>query len=364
MNSSTATDNRPLFNFVEPLDFRSLAENDPLLLDLIGTRAFQRLRSIRFLGGIDYLFVPVPNGAKGNVRYTRYQHSLGVARLAILYCSHVAVNRTSRHLATAAALLHDIGHGPLSHSLEPVFEDRFDITHHKATELIISGDVALGASIRDVLRNYNVNVDRVLELIFGRSNDFDFFFSGPINFDTIEGILRSQSYAKPRPNIPSPETVTEAALHRESDKDRALVDEFWTYKDQVYRHIINSRSGVLADFACQAFMRANLDKVSMDDYFASEVDIFRKFPGLREALTSRTFEFELMQSLEGPIAYKARRFAIDFEADFFARADRARYKQRKEERHLLPREIEGTRTVELKQDLFDDDSDRAREGAF
>ena len=364
MISYAAAGNRPMYNFVDPIDLRALAVAAPLLADLAATRAFQRLKSIRFLGGIDYLLVPVPNGAKGNVRYTRYQHSLGVARLASLYCDHSSVDRVSRQLVTAAALLHDIGHGPLSHSLEPVFEEQFGLAHHQATETIITGDVPLGRDVREVLGNHNVNVDRLLELVFGKSVEFDGFFSGPINFDTIEGILRSQSYAKPNPNIPSPEVVVEAALFRSTTRDRSIVDDFWFSKDQVYRHIINSRVGVLADFVCQSFMRSNISKITPSDYFTSESDIFRKLAGLRSVLTSRTFELDTMRQLADPIAYKARRFFIDLEGDFFARVDQRRYKQLKELRHLIPQDIGPASKRNLKQDLFDDDCHTAREGTF
>jgi len=81
-----AASNRAAYDFSEPKDVRVLAGGDPLLVELVATRAFQRLKSIRFLGGIDYLLVRAPNGAKGNIRYTRFQHSLGVARLALQYC--------------------------------------------------------------------------------------------------------------------------------------------------------------------------------------------------------------------------------------------------------------------------------------
>ena len=72
--------NRPAYDFSDPVDLKRMAGGDPLFAELVATPAFQRLKSICFLGGIDYLLVPAPNGAKGNIRYTRHQHSLGVAR--------------------------------------------------------------------------------------------------------------------------------------------------------------------------------------------------------------------------------------------------------------------------------------------
>jgi len=126
-----------------------------------------------------------------------------------------------------------------------------------------------------------------------------------INFDTIEGILRSQNYTKPKRNILiSPEKVTKAAIRRANEADRDTVDEFWSYKEQTYRYVVNSHVGILADYACQLYMRRHLDKIALDDYFCTEEQIFRKIPGLRELLTSRTIEADILKLLDKPIRFQ------------------------------------------------------------
>jgi hypothetical protein len=365
MIADEAGGNRPLYNFSEPVDLRAFAGEDSVLIELVATRAFRRLKSIRFLGGIDYLLVRVPNGVSGNIRHTRYQHSLGVAHLALLYSGERYLSVADRRLVCIAALLHDIGHAPLSHSLEPVFKEAFGLDHHRATEDIVTGRVPLGREVYETLRRHHVDIERVIAVISGDEVGHDGFFAGPINFDTIEGILRSQTYAKPNPNIPSPEAVAEAALRRSSERDRAVVDEFWLYKDKVYRYVINSRIGVLADFVCQLFMRRHLDQLTRFDYFLTEAQMFRKLRGLQRLLTSRSFETEVMRELDASISYKVRRFFIDSKGDFFGRDDRNRYQQTKDDRILLPRGIDVLDTTELKQDLFDDDDgDRTGEAAL
>ncbi len=77
---------KPTHSFRDPTDIPAITGGDPLLMELVATPAFQRLREIRFLGAIDYRLIPSPNGKPGATRYTRYQHSLGVMRLARLYC--------------------------------------------------------------------------------------------------------------------------------------------------------------------------------------------------------------------------------------------------------------------------------------
>ena len=86
-------------------DIPDTAGNDPLLLELIDTPAFQRLKEIRFLGAIDYCRIPRPNGNPGRIRHTRYEHSIGVMQLARLYCIRRDIRPPDRRLVCAAALL-------------------------------------------------------------------------------------------------------------------------------------------------------------------------------------------------------------------------------------------------------------------
>ena len=103
-----------------------LDRNDPaeaLAIDLIDSAPFQRLRRVRQLGPAFLTF----HGAESS----RFTHSLGVLHLARL-----ALQQLERHhlelaehraVLYAAALLHDVGHAPLSHSGEEMYG-----LHHEA----------------------------------------------------------------------------------------------------------------------------------------------------------------------------------------------------------------------------------------
>ena len=347
---------RRSYDFRAPIEPTSALATEPLLVRLADTRAFRRLRTVRFLGAIDYLRVPTPNGKPGSRRYTRHQHSLGVARLALLYCQLKQIAGDERLLILCAALLHDIGHAPLSHSLEPLFKQQFGMDHHKATEALVTGQAALGREVHAALREARVDVERLVAVIGGRDPGHDGFFSGPINFDTIEGILRTQTYEKPAPRASSPDTVVTAALNRTDDDDRIAVDDFWLYKDLVYRFIINSEAGLLADAVCQSFMRRHLHKFGPDDVFRSEVALFRQLPGLRQLLTSPDFTQRARQELGSAVSFKARRFTVDPAGDFFMREDKLRYQQIKTDSRLDIDDRDPLADRELSMDLFDDDA--------
>lgn len=340
-------------------DIPDTAGNDPLLLELIDTPAFQRLKEIRFLGAIDYCRIPRPNGNPGTIRYTRYEHSIGVMQLARLYCAKRDIRPPDHRLVCAAALLHDIGHPPLSHSGESVFKEEFGIDHHTVSEDIICGRIPLGRHVFSTLRSHDVNVEELVAVVSGKTEKFDGFFHGPINFDTIEGILRSCKYVRRSSAIFSPDFVTDAAIRRADDKDRDTVDTFWKYKNWVYNNIINSKDGILSDFACKLFLRRNLGRVDIDSYFGTEDRLFQKLPGLRDLLTSHTFEKEMIRLIDEPVLYSARSYYIDQSGNFFDRQDDVRYRHSRSkcvltfETPIDPVEVE---TAGRSQGaLFDDD---------
>src|SRR5699024_3906548 len=64
-----------------------------------------------------------------------------------------------RLLALAAALLHDLGHGPFSHCFESIFE-----TDHEAfTRWIILGDTDVHAVLRKVSEDFPLEVAQVID---------------------------------------------------------------------------------------------------------------------------------------------------------------------------------------------------------
>lgn len=111
---------------------------DRLLVELINTREFQRLRRIKQLGMCELVF-------PGAV-HTRFAHSIGVMHTARRFLRRVNRIRseelTDEHqiLILTACLLHDVGHGPFSHTFEKItgedHEDRtLEIILDPATEV-------------------------------------------------------------------------------------------------------------------------------------------------------------------------------------------------------------------------------------
>lgn len=110
----------------------NIAVGDETVLELIQSPEFQRLRRVRQLGTS---FISYP-GAE----HTRFAHSLGVYHLmgrVLKYLKDhgiVQIEQEQIIMASCAALLHDVGHGPFSH----LFEKLTGLHHERWTERIIT----------------------------------------------------------------------------------------------------------------------------------------------------------------------------------------------------------------------------------
>jgi uncharacterized protein len=280
---------RPTTSRPPPLRMRAIPdwqlfwEQDPPLADvflreLIASRPVQRLRHIGFLGAIDY-FVHGNGKAPHRRRHNRFDHSVNVALLALRYSVQRDLSDDETRLLVAAALLHDIGHGPLSHTLEPTFEKLFHINHHGAGQRILSGTSPLGRDIPDIFARHDVDLDRVSELLTGNDRGpHAFLFDSPMNFDTIEAIARCCQLSRNRDSVEPTEFVD--AIATRNDFPTEVGDRFWAVKGLIYNTVILSRSGLFADTLAQQYMVERAAKFNVDDFFLDDVALRRKHPDL------------------------------------------------------------------------------------
>ncbi len=140
--------------FKDPVH-RYVHVRDKLIWDLIGTREFQRLRRIKQLGTTYLTF----HGAE----HSRFNHSLGVYEIVRRMVDDVFKGRpewddNERELCLSAALLHDLGHGPFSHSFEKVFH----LDHEDYTREIILGDTEVNQVLRKAGPGFPQDVAEVI----------------------------------------------------------------------------------------------------------------------------------------------------------------------------------------------------------
>ena len=162
---------------------------DDFVLSLINSPEFQRLRRIKQLG--------VSNFTYPAAVHTRFVHSLGVFNFAqrILrllqrrYAEDRAVTellRENAKVVKAAALLHDIGHGPFSHMIERAFPAVAD--HERKTVALIKDD----GSIPERLTTHGIDPESVAALIL-KTSEYQFLtdiVSSQLDADRMDYILR------------------------------------------------------------------------------------------------------------------------------------------------------------------------------
>jgi len=144
--------------------------------DLLATPPFQRLAGVSLSNAPgDLLFErPFPS---------RLEHSLGVYHLARLA-------RPRDRAVQAAALAHDLGHGPFSHMIEPLMRERLGVNHEQRSTTLLAAALAslTGAAAR---RLAWLDADEVAALMLGQSDDGrGRLLNGQLDYDNIDNIAR------------------------------------------------------------------------------------------------------------------------------------------------------------------------------
>ncbi|XP_039460877.1 deoxynucleoside triphosphate triphosphohydrolase SAMHD1-like isoform X2 [Oreochromis aureus] len=166
--------------FYDPI--HGLLELHPLLVKIIDTPQFQRLRNIKQLGGAYFVFP----GASHN----RFEHSLGVAYLAGQFAEALSTKQPELNITPEdilcvqiAGLCQDLGQGPFSIVFEEMFirEKRADLPDGKKREKISVQmfDYLLTANnLHSSMKEYGLNVDgqNKSDLVFIKE-----MIGGPLN---------------------------------------------------------------------------------------------------------------------------------------------------------------------------------------
>lgn len=142
---------------------------------LLDTPAMQRLRRISQLGTVQFVY-PSAN-------HSRFEHSLGVYHLVTKAIDTLDIQGIQMKRLQAAALLHDIGHGPYSHNIELVTH-RYTGKYHDDVDEIIHTE-----SISDTLREYGLDPTHIANLITG-DETYGQLIAGELDVDRMDYVVR------------------------------------------------------------------------------------------------------------------------------------------------------------------------------
>jgi len=236
----------------------SLDGADPveaLLKALIDTAAFQRLRRIRQLGPASLTF----HGAE----MSRFTHSLGVMAVARRAFDRLAGLHAELlpHRATVlcAALLHDIGHGPFSHTAEEIFGSQ----HEQWTMTIIERSV----EVRSLLDSFDPELWKSVIQVYEHSHPVPCVWqlvSSQLDCDRIDYLMRDSYFTGASYGQLDLDRIVLALnydpLSRQlivEQKGLAAIEHYLVVRSFMYAQIYNHSKNLSATWILeQAFTRA------------------------------------------------------------------------------------------------------------
>ena len=179
--------------FRDPIHGQIIVDNQ-IILDLINTPEFQRLRRIKQLGTSSFTF----HGAE----HSRFGHCLGVYEITREMCNYFQRNYPhqqagdgrwddrERPVALCAALLHDLGHGPYSHT----FEHIFNTDHEQITrQLITSPGTNINRILRRVSPDFPHQVASVIDHTY-KNQQVVQMISSQVDADRMDYLQRDSYY--------------------------------------------------------------------------------------------------------------------------------------------------------------------------
>jgi uncharacterized protein len=230
---------------------------EALIIRLIDTPAFQRLRRIRQLGPASLTF----HGAESS----RFTHSLGVMTISRRAFDRIAKAYPQLHpyrpVVLCAALLHDIGHGPFSHTCEELFSGN----HEHWTSRILHEF----APIRQLLDTFSPNLVEQLDLVYQKKHSVPLVWqlvSSQLDCDRLDYLMRDSystgaSYGKidlerilmaMRYDPVSQQLVV---IH----KGMAAIEHYLIVRYFMYAQVYNHPKNIAATWGLQqAFVRARM----------------------------------------------------------------------------------------------------------
>ncbi|HIK01666.1 TPA: HD domain-containing protein [archaeon] len=150
-------------------------------LQVLDAPEMQRLRRVRQLGFVYFVYP--------SATHSRFEHSLGAFHVAGRIAKAVGLENDEAEQVKLAALLHDIGHGPYSHSSEIASNFFKKTTHEMYTSKLIKK-----SAVSDALKDAGHNPDEIAKIATGRKKPNSDIVSGDIDADRMDYLMRDSYY--------------------------------------------------------------------------------------------------------------------------------------------------------------------------
>tara|TARA_Y100001968_G_scaffold333129_1_gene394279 strand:+ start:1109 stop:2368 length:1260 start_codon:yes stop_codon:yes gene_type:complete len=226
---------------------------EAMIMELIDSSPFQRLRRIKQLGPASLTF----HGAESS----RFTHSLGVFEIARrAFTKLLAIDtglKNFRFLLYGSALLHDIGHGPLSHTSEGIF----GIKHEEwSARLIIEHP-----EIRGPLEKYSRgSSEKIANLLNGKNipnKAIKSLVSSQLDCDRLDYLMRDSYSTGTKYGLLDLERIL-SAMTLSPDGDLAIhpkgllaVEHYLVTRNLMYKSVYNHRLNEVSNWLLEQIFR-------------------------------------------------------------------------------------------------------------
>ena len=240
--------------------FDSGKPEELMIMELIDTIAFQRLRRIKQLGSASLLF----HGAESS----RFTHSIGVFSIARqIHNKLIEIKSTfseNKFVLYGAALLHDLGHGPLSHTSEAIF----DHNHEKWSRNLVENY----SPINSILKKYDNNLPKQIGELFESKQLFSkplkTLISSEIDCDRLDYLLRDSYNTGTKYGLIDLERII-SALTFSPDGNIAVkpkgliaIEHFLVLRNLMYRTIYNHRINEISTWILEKIIHTLKDNIN------------------------------------------------------------------------------------------------------
>jgi len=163
----------------DPVHGEVVIENEDL--PLLDSPGLQRLRRIKQIGLGDLVY-PGAN-------HTRFEHSLGSMYIAREVGSRMGLDPCLLRKIRVSALLHDIGHGPFSHTSEKFAQVMSGIDHAQLTKR----EIREGAT-SDILTSMDLDPGEISTMASGEDQGLGRLLHSQVGVDRMDYLMRDAHY--------------------------------------------------------------------------------------------------------------------------------------------------------------------------
>lgn len=266
--------NDPIYGFI-PI-------HNALIFDIIEHPYFQRLRRITQMG-LSYLVYP-------GVNHTRFEHAIGCMHLMqkaidVLKFKGVKISKKESEALRVAILLHDIGHGPFSHTLEHSLVS----VHHEAISL----------KFMEALNDeFNGKLSLAIKIFKGEYERpfFNQLIASQLDIDRLDYLKRDSFYSGvTEGNINSDRLITMLDVvndHLVIDKKGIYsVEKFIVARRLMYWMVYLHKTSLAAEHILVNILKRakELSKTDVSISFSSSLNYF-----LENDITANDFDFDTL----------------------------------------------------------------------